>query len=196
MSLISLLIDVINQHYHMQQQNLAQQTYNENKKIYEGLLRKLIAYSLNSISNSVKPFSYLEKNSIYVNIEPTEIYAYIPCNMDTKQYSNVYWKHLKEYMQLSCNSILSDTNTEFGIRLIELSYEYMENQNPYKILTDYNNYYSNNNYKLLKIEFSNVTYENGFVKIIFICYDNLLYTYAQNNIELNKNSMFVPKRYY
>lgn len=196
MSLIHFLIGVINQHYYLQQQNLAQQTYNENKKIYEGLLRKLIAYSLNSISNSVKPFSELEKNSIYVDIKPHELYAHIPCNMDTTKHSSVYWKHLREYMQLSCNSILNDTQTEFDTRLIELSYEYMERQNPYKILTDYNNYYSINNYKLLKIEFSDVTYENGFVKITFIYYDNLLYTYAPNNIERNQNNIFVPKRYY
>lgn len=196
MSLISSLIDVINQHYYIQQQNLAQQTYNKNQKIYECLLRKLLAHALNSISNSVKPFSELEKNSICVDIKPNEIYAHIPCNMDTIKHSSVYWKHLKEYMQLSCNSILSDTQTEFDTRLIELSYEYMESQNSYKIIRDYNNYYSNNNYKLLKIEFSDVTYENGFVKITFIGYDNLFNTYAPNNIERNQNRMLEPIKFY
>lgn len=78
MSLISSLIDVINQNYYLREKNLAQRIYNKNKKMYECLLRKLLAHALNSMSNSVKPFSVLEKKSIYVNIEPTEIYVYIP----------------------------------------------------------------------------------------------------------------------
>lgn len=193
---IRSLVDIINQPYYNQQQNFLQFSYYKNKIFFEYLLRKLIAIILNSIPDSEKPVSYIEDTSLSVNIEPDIVSAYVPCHMDTQKISNLYFKHLREYLQLSANSILNNTLTEFEKKLLELSYVYIATEDLQKVSTDYNCYYQNNNCKLLRLSFNETHYDNGFIIIQFTSYDNFYNEYHPNNIMLAQNNMFVTRNTY